>query len=414
MEHANEDERDGAEEVLDLAIESMYLRLRRSGRIPSSVQSAAATEGRGGGLNTTEMKSIISTMPPEELGEVDPNWQIYVVESSDGGTGVWPYWYLQNEMAPLLGYERMNYATRSTQRERYMDSWVRKLDADGDPTLTFDAYVGRPINFTDMEFEGNHILERGLRSVQNLQMSVREDIVSAIDEYMKSNHPNAYDRAVQAEHGKFTGEDGDGRDVSYHLSEDVARLRRPTDVRTFWNGTVCNMHCSFRNRISDIVRTMPQRRSGGNGTGHIVANTDVVGYIHNKGRNNVHPDFISGMLTTKIIVLAQRDRWEGHSRLFEALLSGALVLHDPQVYWPHGTVDGENLVVYNSWIDLELKVLHYLDPRNDEERIRIGRRGRETALLHHRTWRQAERLFLNDMAYRSDNGLANKPWSEKS
>lgn len=83
---------------------------------------------------------------------------------------------------------------------------------------------------------------------------------------------------------------------------------------------------------------------------------------------------------------------------------------DPQVYWPHGTADGENIVVYHSWPDLELKVLYYLDPENEEERIRIGRQGREVALMYHRSWRQAERLFLNDMQYRNDYGLSNKPW----
>ena len=117
-------------------------------------------------------------------------------------------------------------------------------------------------------------------------------------------------------------------------------------------------------------------------------------------------------MTTKILVVAQRDRWEGHSRLYEMLLSGALVMSDPQVYWPHGTLDGVNIVVYNSWVDLEVKILYYL--RNDEERIKIGQRGRELALTNHRSWQQAERLFLNDMSYRNEYGLSNKPWEKEA
>ena len=80
-------------------------------------------------------------------------------------------------------------------------------------------------------------------------------------------------------------------------------------------------------------------------------------------------------------------------------------MSDPQIYWPHGTVDEENIVVYNSWVDLELKILYYLDPKNEDERIRIGQRGREVALTHHRSWQQAELLLLINMEYRSDYGL---------
>ena len=108
--------------------------------------------------------------------------------------------------------------------------------------------------------------------------------------------------------------------------------------------------------------------------------------IHKKGRKNVSPDYIEAMLTTKIIVLAQRDKWEGHLRLMEGFLSGALVLSDPQIYYPFGVVDGVNIVVYHSMIDLEEKILYFLDPMNEQERIMIGQRGREIALSENRHW----------------------------
>jgi len=139
-------------------------------------------------------------------------------------------------------------------------------------------------------------------------------------------------------------------------------------------------------------------------------NNDVVGFIRGEGRRKVHPNYIEGMLTTKIIVLAQRDNWEDHFRLDEALLSGALVLHDPQTYWPHMMVDGVNFVLYHNMSDLRSKILYYLDPLNEEKRIGIGQRGRELALNHHRVWDQAERVFLNDMSYHNNYGLYNKPW----
>jgi hypothetical protein len=275
---------------------------------------------------------------------------------------------------------------------------------DMNPNLTFDQFSGEPINFTDMSVvaEGN-ILGRGVRSIQRLMMTVREDIVEAIDGYMKENHPSAYEEASN----KAIGHNEE--DTSFHLSKAASQLPRPMDVRTFWNASVCNMHCAFRDHISEIVASVPQRHPNLG----IQTNTDVIGFIHNVGRNRVHPGFIHGLMTTKIIVLAQRDRWEGHSRLYETLLSGALVMSDPQTYWPYGTIDGENIVVYHSWVDLELKILYYLDPKNEEERMRIGQRGRETALTYHRSWQQSERLFLNDMTYRNDYGLSNKPFRQK-
>jgi len=365
----------------------MFIRLQRNGKI--NIQQK---------LDTDQMKQHLHSFTQDELNEIDPEWQIFILESSDGGMGVWPYWYMQHEMAPLLGWNRINYATRSTQNGRYMDMWSQKVKSEMNPSFPFDEYSGKPINFTAMNVDGyTTIIGNGCRSIQRLTMTVREPIVNAIDKYMKVKHASIYKEVAD-------NSQGDIEQTRLHLSKDIAHLPRETDVRSFWNASVCNMHCEFRNHISEIIDTIPQRHPKAN----ITTNTEIVGFIHGQGRQQVHPDFICAMMTTKIIVLAQRDRWEGHSRLYEMLLSGALVMSDPQVYWPHGTIDGENIVVYNSWVDLELKILYYL--KNEKERIRIGRQGRDLALTNHRSWKQAERLFLNDMTYRNDYGLSNKPW----
>ena len=375
------------EQLLPIAIESVFIRFQRNGKV--NIQQK---------LNTDQMKQHLHNFTQDELNKIDPEWQIFILESSDGGMGVWPYWYMQHEMAPLLGWNRINYATRSTQNGRYMDMWSQKVKSEMNPSLSFDEYSGKPINFTAINVDGNTtILGNGCRSIQRLTMTVREPIVNAIDEYMKVKHASIYKEVAD-------NSNGDIEQTRLHLSKDIAQLPRQIDVRTFWNSSVCNMHCEFRNHISEIVDTIPQRHLESN----ITTNTEIVGFIHGQGRQQVHPDFTEAMMTTKIIVLAQRDRWEGHSRLYEMLLSGALVMSDPQTYWPHGTIDGENIVVYNSLVDLELKILYYL--KNEKERIRIGRQGRELALTNHRSWQQAERIFLNDMTYRNDYGISNKPW----
>ena len=356
-------------DISPLAIDSMKIRInQRHGNIRNETHTLA---------NFSQF----------ELNEIDPNWKLFFVDPSDRGIGNWGFWYLEHELAPWIGWKRIHYVTRSTQNDRFMDRWVR--DSRTRPSLlaSFGKYVGKPINFTET-------LGKACASVQRLSLFVRQDVADAVDEFVHHHQPEAY-RAAES--------DGDGG--SHGVGEAVARLSRPTDVRTFWNATVCNVACAFRNHVAETVASIPLKHPSVN------VNTNVVGFIHRKGRNNVSPEYIEGMLSTKIIVLAQRDHWEDHARLDEALLSGALVMTDPQLYYPHGIVDGENIVVYNSIMDMESKIQYYLNPKNEEERIQIGRRGRELALTHHRVWQHAERLLLNDMQYRNEYGIFNKPWS---
>lgn len=296
-------------EVTNLAAESMYVRLQRHGKIKPPDDTK---------LDAKQMKAALIELnfTQHELNRIDPDWQIFILDGSDGGTGVWPYWHMHHEMAPILGFGRINYATRSTNSDRFMDSWVAKMDTESNPGLSFEGFSGRAINFTAMGVDDGieNLLVSGCRSMQRLFMTVREDIVRAIDGYMKDNHPAAYEEASRSAI--------DSEDAHYRLSEAIAHLPRQTDVRTFWNASVCNMHCKFRNYMASKVASLPGRHPRVD----IIANTDVVGFIHGRGRQMVHPDFIEGLMTTKIIVLAQRDRWEGHSRLYEALLSGALVM----------------------------------------------------------------------------------------
>ena len=378
-------------DVLPLAINSMHKRLRRNKKM-DHLQHLNGTE---------EIKAaIISNFTQEQLNEIDPGWQIFMIDLSDQGKGAWPTWFITTEIAPLLGWNRLNYVIRAAMSShRNTGGWIVQMEKTKNLALSFDDYLGTPLNYTSLVTDGKKVLGEGCRSIQHLNLWVREDIVEAIDEYMKEKH-----HSVMVEAWKTANHDVEGARLG--ISSSIAQLPRPVDIRTFWNQSVCNQQCAFRNFISETVASMPQRHPKAN----ITVDTNVVGFIHKQGRNQVHPDYIRDMLTTKIIVLAQRDAWEGHFRLYEALLSGALVMTEPQLYFPHGIIAGKNLVVYNSRLELELKILHYLHPENEQERIRIAQRGREVALTRHRTWQQAERLFLNDLEYRSEYGLSNKPW----
>ena len=371
--------------IVPIAAESMMLRLEKhlqhnnSGNNEQQLSNTIRTNNTGYLRNVTQ----------DELNNVSPEWKLFILDSSDRGVGPWGLWYMETELATIIGWKRIHYITRTTQTERNMDTWVTKSKDNSQVANDFGSFIGAPRNFT------GH-LGKTCASVQRLTQQVREDIKDAIDDYMRQNFPSVFDSA------------GVNTMNSLVISPAVAKLPRPIDVRTFWNGTVClkrSERCNFRNYLADEIASLPSKHPS------MKVNTDVVGFIHKRGRNNVSPDYIQAMLTTKIVVLAQRDKWEGHMRLMECLLSGALVLHDPQVYYPYGLVDGVNIVVYHSIVDLEEKILYYLNPANEQERIMIGQFGREIALAENLHSINMERLLSNeDSKYVNGYGVSYQLW----
>ena len=328
----------------------------------------------------TNITGYLQNLTQDVLNSLNPEWKVFVFDQSDRGVGDWGFWYLQTELVHLIGWKRIHYVTRTTQKDRNMDRWVKKSKEDAQLRKDFGSFVGVPINFTDH-------LGTTCASVQRKTYEIREDINTAIDDFMQRNFPELGGRSPSA------------------LSHAIARLPRATDVRTFWNKTVCpkrSERCAFRSYIASQLADFHP---------NVKVNTDVVGFIHRRGRKKVSPDYIQAMLTTKVIVLAQRDKWEGHFRLMEGLLSGALVLHDPQLYWPYGIVDGESIVVYHSIPDLKEKILYYLDPSHEEERIAIAQRGREVALSMNRQSKNLERLLtFDENKYVNDYGVSYQTW----
>jgi spore maturation protein CgeB len=112
------------------------------------------------------------------------------------------------------------------------------------------------------------------------------------------------------------------------------------------------------------------------------------------GRTKVSKNYLEALLTTKIVVVAQRDMWEDHYRLFEAISCGALVMTDPMLSLPDELVDGENIIVYHSLDHLRKLVHYYLDPARNDERLQIAHAGWKLAISRHRTYHWMEELFF--------------------
>jgi hypothetical protein len=106
------------------------------------------------------------------------------------------------------------------------------------------------------------------------------------------------------------------------------------------------------------------------------------------GRSGIDPRYKQCLYDSKIILHANPDPWEGDSRLWEALASGALVFVD-RLHAPikNPLIDGEHLIFYDLTDEgmeiLERKIIHHLD--HDLERRRIGAQGRAFVLAHHRS-----------------------------
>jgi hypothetical protein len=119
-----------------------------------------------------------------------------------------------------------------------------------------------------------------------------------------------------------------------------------------------------------------------------------VGAMDTIGRSPPQKDYLRTMLKTKIVVVAQKAEWEGHYRLMEALLSGALVMTDPMHPLPIGYEDKKNVVIYHSLAELERLIIFYLE--NDKDRLRIARAGCELAITRHRSFHLMERLVFDE------------------
>lgn len=120
-----------------------------------------------------------------------------------------------------------------------------------------------------------------------------------------------------------------------------------------------------------------------------------VGLAGNKaetGRRQVQSAYIDTMLDSKITVVTQRDGWEDHYRLFEALITGTMVITDKMLSLPGGYKNGTNIIECTSVDDLRSKVLYYL--AHSDERIEIARQGRWLAMSRHRSWHRMEEIVF--------------------
>lgn len=183
-------------------------------------------------------------------------------------------------------------------------------------------------------------------------------------------------------------------------------VKRMNDVVHFWR-MGDNAHYTFlRAKVSSLVNSMNGVDLGSRSLKTLVRTIGEEEFMEN---NTIQGRYIEEMMSTKAIVIAQRDEWEDHYRLMESLATGALVLTDTMIGLPQGLVPGKNIVVYNSTDSLKEMLMYYLDPSKDKERLSIAKKGWEVAMGHHRCWHRVEEIVFGTAITAVDHVYDHKP-----
>ena len=260
-------------------------------------------------------------------------WPVFVVDWSDR-TNTPRCTQIEDE----LGCDNVHYSIRSIVKDRTWNSdteWVN---------------VGR---IQQLEANYNHV-----------PLFVRTDTVETLENVLQEQY-------------------------DMNLASPIERIRRPIDVSHFWpldlKGVKDAVHAKLRQKVSHTIVELAN-------TSHLQVFVCLAGNALQAGRRQVQSAYIEAMLNTKIIVVTQRDDWEDHYRLFEALVSGAMVMTDRMLSLPSGLQNGTSIVEFESAEDLRQKIMYYVS--HSDERLDIARKGREVSMSQHRTFHRVEQVVF--------------------
>jgi len=120
-----------------------------------------------------------------------------------------------------------------------------------------------------------------------------------------------------------------------------------------------------------------------------------VGLVSQHGkewRHFVNDKYINKLIDSKIIVTCNPSLWEGDYRLYEALISGAVVFVD-EMKFKDGFADNENICFYdlNNLESLESKLIYYLS--NSELLIKSMNKNIENTMTNHLSKNLIDRIL---------------------
>lgn len=173
--------------------------------------------------------------------------------------------------------------------------------------------------------------------------------------------------------------------------QSIWEQERPVDISHFWPLPGQGDKQIFRGKASQLRDAVSQAIHNKLSQTQSVF-VGVTGQAHEVGRNMAQSDYLRQLLQSKIVVVAQKDNWEDHYRLMEALVSGAMVMTDPMLTLPIELRENVSIVCYHSLDELVTKAKYYLE--HEAERIAIANAGYNVAMNHYRSWHLVERMVL--------------------
>ena len=258
---------------------------------------------------------------------------------------------------------------------RYKRSMV--VDRHWDPNKRF-IVPGRMLEYGNWR-------EHSAAPVQRIHYGVRSDIVRGLLQLLGYRDATTLDPLP--------------------LADTLARVTpRPIDVTCFWprkgqddQRVTRGKGSQLRDEVSETLYALSSSHRTDKEYNIFVG---LTGEADEAGRNQVQEAYLQKLLTSKIVVVAQKDRWEDHYRLFEALSSGSLVMTDPMLSLPMGLEDGQSIIVYKDLADLLSQIEYFL--QNENERQQIASEGFRVAMTRHRSWHMMEKIVFDDLDRRND------------
>ena len=189
------------------------------------------------------------------------------------------------------------------------------------------------------------------------------------------------------------------------LSQIVTRHRR-LDVVHMWRKGDASHYGRLRRQVSAVIQDLNDTKVDGHSLRWLVRPRGDDDGIE---KGTIQPEYVASLISSKIVVVAQRDEWEDHFRLMESMASGAMVMTDVMLAAPHGLKNGTNIITYYDAESLRRLILYYTRPRHEEERIAIAQRGWELAMGRHRSWHRMEQLLFGAARSKVDKPLESRP-----
>lgn len=305
-------------------------------------------------------KRIVEAKQKRANLDLPLSWPIFIIDFTDGQTH-----QRCKEIETEVGKDFIKYTKRSIVQGR---GWE------------FND------NKTKVGFNFGHRAEQTENGIhyQHTPLNIRTDTIDTLNDVLKTEYNGT------------------------RLNDAIEKLPREIDVAHFWpvDGTtnVGSIHSELRTQVSRIIQDMGEN----NETAERDLNVFVglAGSAVRKGRRGVKTIYVRRMLESKIVVVTQRDRWEDHYRLFEALTSGAMVMTDRMLSLPAGLQNGTSIIEFTSGETLRSLIRYFVE--HDDERLAIAARGREVSMAQHRTWHRIEEVIFGRILS-SCNNTARRP-----